>query len=398
VPQLTRRRVLEEEVPRQEEEDAEVEFRDAEGSFQEGQEDEDSDPEVVFRDPQLPAAIMANMNQADLVQAITAAVTAAMAAALPAAQAAGGPPLAHPAGGRERGFMKITKFGSAQPKEWLNWRKSFELAADINEWGQDRSRKELLANLESTAMDLVRDVTWNQFPTLQATLEHLESVFLPPQSSDLARQEFALANQQEEETVQQWHARLRTLFRRAFPLEDIPTSAVLRDRFNKGLLSEAISMESYKRGQLVGATYDQVGQAAANQAAAELFQTDARAARVSLNAMKISGGRGGTGRGKDGKFQKKKFSGDCFYCGKPGHMAHECLKKQRDIAAGAEIPEAGRGGRGGARGGRGGRSRGRGGRGGRGGFSRGIHGLEGTGVEDEEEDQESAEADEEQGN
>ena len=62
------------------------------------------------------------------------------------------------------------------------------------------------------------------------------------------------------------------------------------------------------------------------------FLASKPAKETALQAEAPSSGRDRSGKAQKG--QKKKFSGECHYCGKPGHKKADCFSRKRDEAAG----------------------------------------------------------------
>ena len=86
--------------------------------------------------------------------------------------------------------------------------------------------------MESTAAEFTSDIpSFVQGRLIDAMLNLYEARFLPAAAGQLAAAQFQTAAQMDGEMIAVWHARLRTIFERAFPGENIQNSRLLINKF-----------------------------------------------------------------------------------------------------------------------------------------------------------------------
>jgi hypothetical protein len=123
------------------------------------------------------------------------------------------------------GGHKTANFSSAEGTKWCIWRRNFEQTIQINGWANERSQREAAAAMESTAAEFTSDILAHVAGRAVADMLNLyENRFLPAAAGQLASAQFQTAAQMEGEQMAVWHARLRTIFERAFPGENIQGS------------------------------------------------------------------------------------------------------------------------------------------------------------------------------
>jgi hypothetical protein len=116
------------------------------------------------------------------------------------------------------GGHKISKFLSAEGTEWRIWRRNFEQTIQINAWPNERYQREAAAAMESTGAEFTSDIPgFVQGRNINDMLNLYETRFLPAAAGQLAAAQFQTAAQMDSEQIAVWHARLRTIFERAFP-------------------------------------------------------------------------------------------------------------------------------------------------------------------------------------
>ena len=136
---------------------------------------------------------------------------------------------------------KLDKYQSADQVEWTIWRRHFGIVADINGWNAQRRRQEIAAAMGGTAAQYVQDIPLNEGPdpnNANGLLDAYEARFVPQAASDIARDNFKKAKQDEAEDITKWHSRLRHLYQRAYPnmpAQDVLASRDLIDAFVYGL-------------------------------------------------------------------------------------------------------------------------------------------------------------------
>jgi hypothetical protein len=127
---------------------------------------------------------------------------------------------------------KTSKLSSAGGTEWRIWRRNFEQTIQINGWANERCQREAAAAMESTAAEFTSDILAHVAVKPVANMLNLyKSRFLPAAAGQLAAAQFQTAAQMDGEQIAVWHARLRTIFKCAFPGENIQGSRLLINKF-----------------------------------------------------------------------------------------------------------------------------------------------------------------------
>lgn len=323
-----------------------------------------------------------------------------------------------------RSHRRPTTFSSADGQEWVTWRRNLTTLARINTWGEQRIKDEATASFEGAAARLVGDILPLPEPvaalaaapaviaaagppqvlavparaavpavpgqTSAEFLDLLEARFLPAAQGQICRAQVGQARQAPTETVMAWHSRLRELYMRAFPGEDIEASPHITERFMVCLVDQAVGRYVYDQRP---GTYATALVHAQNKIATECVFQGATAkpgagglqaltadsgdafalARVDAigpernNSMdrnpagrftaegRFTAGRAG-GNNNDGT-RRSGPAGGCWNCN-GAHYARDCRRGQGQ-GGGQGYGRGGRGGAGGGRGGgaaRGGRS------------------------------------------
>lgn len=220
------------------------------------------------------------------------------------------------------------------------------MIAAINEWDEDRQKRELASSMEGLAARMVADIVVMEPPlpagaaaaavaaraarelarTPDAILDLYEAKFLPAAESELAVAAFEVASQSSDESVLQWHSRLRELHGRAYPGEAVDNRALI-NRFTLGLRDTQIREWTWDRRPQ---TY----------AAALLHANNKTASKAILSGAAAKAAKGGEinaisrpkGRGRDASGGGGKGPGNCFFCEKPGHFEKECRAKKQWLA------------------------------------------------------------------
>jgi hypothetical protein len=240
------------------------------------------------------------------------------------------------------GGHKTSKFSSAKGTEWRIWRRNFEQTLQINAWLNERCQREAAAAMESTAAEFPSDIpSFVAGRNIQDMLNLYETRFLPAVAGQMAAAQFQTAAQMDGEQIAVWHARLRTIFERAFPRENIQNSRLLINKFVLKLADSNIRQWTHWANP---ATYNAAMTAASNEAPSQsILAQEAGSGGKGNVAINTFGGRGGS----------------CFGCGSYDHQVAACPLTRPDQHRDSNKPR----GRGRPQGGRGGRGRG-GGRGG----------------------------------
>jgi hypothetical protein len=165
------------------------------------------------------------------------------------------------------GGHKTSKFSSAEGTEWRIWRRNFEQTLQINGWANERCQREAAAAMESSAAEFTSDIPrFVAGRNIQDMLNLYETRFLPAAAGQLAAAQFQMAAQMDGEQIAVWHARLRTIFERAFPGENIQNSRLLINKFVLKLADSNIRQWTHRANP---ATYKAAMTAASNEAASQ---------------------------------------------------------------------------------------------------------------------------------
>ena len=174
--------------------------------------------------------------------------------------------------------------------------------------------------MEGAANRAVSDLNVETFANVTLTLDAYEERFIPRAAAQLARAEFDHACQASNETVFQWHTRLREIFSRAYPERAATADRPLIDKFTIGLVDSALARHMLDHQP---ATFAQALQTAQSKQATE----DLMAARYPGQAPTLSAMSHPDGRSAG--------SSGCWYCQEPGHQRSDCSKfmQQKEIFA-----------------------------------------------------------------
>jgi hypothetical protein len=211
------------------------------------------------------------------------------------------------------GGHKTSKFSSAEGTEWRIWRRNFEQTLQINGWANKRCQREAAADMESTAAEFTSDIPgFVAGRNIQDMLNLYETRFLPAAAGQLASAQFQTAAQMDGEQIAVWHARLRTIFERAFPGENIQNSRLLINKFVLKLADSKIQQWTHRANP---ATYNAAMTAASNEAASQsILAHKAGSGGKSNVAINAFGGGGGA----------------CHGCGSYNHHIADCTKHRPD--------------------------------------------------------------------
>ena len=225
---------------------------------------------------------------------------------------------------------RVTPFTSGDGLEFVSWRRNFRLAVQINGWANDddRARREAAAAIEDPAARIVADI-----PTIAGTAEEYldlcEARFMPAAATDVARVALETAIQEADETIIQWHARLRALFQRAYP--NVLPAAVEQDhrlitQFILKCKSGHVRADAWKiRPQTFAAAYTAASNAAASQMVLEANDNPGappKMGKLRPGMMAISKPRAAP----------RKDQQRCWFCDEAGHLRLHCtmwLKAKR---------------------------------------------------------------------
>lgn len=153
------------------------------------------------------------------------------------------------------GTKKLTTLESTSGQDWRTWRSTFGTVVNINAWGDLRQRRELKAAMAGEANRLTADIEIDppalgvgqvaapgRIDNIAAALAAYERRFFSPAAGRVARAEYVNARQRPDETVTQWHGRLREMFVRAYPDDAMETSQGLITAFASGLIDQTVAV------------------------------------------------------------------------------------------------------------------------------------------------------------
>ena len=165
---------------------------------------------------------------------------------------------------RRRPLAKYPKYFNDEAKDggFLLWRSQFLEAVGINQDDDVLARRQAKLQMCMAAGSLVFDLLPEDFHSLQAFLDALESRFIPEAEANLAKVSFEKAVQTTGESIQTFHGRLRMLYRRAYPRS--PGEEPLVRRFVVGLRDPKVQEQVIRKDPR---TYFDALQAAQNELA-----------------------------------------------------------------------------------------------------------------------------------
>lgn len=211
--------------------------------------------------------------------------------------------------------VKVRSFETGSPGDWVVYRKYFEGMRAMWGWDDARSRRELITAMDGEAARMTQDINFLAAgQTFEDLIGNFEGRFITQAGAKMAQTEFRRARQMPDESLIQFHSRVRTLFTRAYPgvaTEGDGLARLLRDTFTWGLESRKV-IEYVSDSQ--PATYQDCLQRAQEKLATLVGFEEERSkrnARGSLNAVKVN---------EDGP----KDDRTCHGCGQQGHFYRQC--------------------------------------------------------------------------
>ena len=247
-------------------------------------------------------------------------------------------------GGRPGG-QRINKFGNEEDEDWMVWKRHFQNISDLNRFNDLEKRLALAGAMTGKAALATLDIDIHaavagMAATIDNILPQFEARFLPAAASQIARVNFDAARQGNQETILNYHGRLRALYNRAYPAA--ADDVLLIRRFIMGLRKKELRMQAMRQ---YPANYP---------AALEIAQNESSVQQM----VKVTELGAGTGEEpmEIGAMNPGPKTGNCHFCEKSGHWKRECelWKKAQRMQAADRGRQGGPGGRGRRRGGRGG--------------------------------------------
>lgn len=220
------------------------------------------------------------------------------------------------------GAKKLALLESTSGQDWRTWKGTFGTVAVINGWNDVRQRRELRAAMAGEAARLTCDINVDppalglhevaapgRLGNIAAALAAYESRFFPAAAGRVARADYVNAHQLPSETVQQWHGRLRDIFLRAYPNDELEANQGLISAFATGLVDQTVAMHVL---DIAPETYT---------AASDLAQMKAATA-ITLATAKRRGGHIHH-MGLNALHDNNPGSPSCWYCA-GAHKRTEC--------------------------------------------------------------------------
>ena len=226
--------------------------------------------------------------------------------------------------GREK---RLPPFTSANAKDWITWKNTFENVATLKQWGDQEKKLQLIAAMEGKAQTSVATVQVGPMNADQV-MQAYSNRFLPPQAGAQAREEFKQAAQRVDESLMEWHSRLSELFSRAHPNDDKETDIRLIERFIRGM-NHGVIMDRTNDANpqnmtdaLQVATTKLAGIQMVKQATLENKQRNYMASIAPLTQPPegTSAGEGGA----EAQAGVAALHTECFHCKRKGHYRSEC--------------------------------------------------------------------------
>jgi hypothetical protein len=132
----------------------------------------------------------------------------------------------------QAGSTRLKVFSSTNAVEWMSWKTHYLKVCEINSWPNIHRVREAQAAMAEKAAGhtadvvpvFVADPAANppvQVTTWQDLIARYQENFLPAAAGVYSHAEYSIAKQISSEDVGGWHARLRDLYNRAYPGEEV---------------------------------------------------------------------------------------------------------------------------------------------------------------------------------
>ena len=272
-----------------------------------------------------------------------AALAQILAAVQPVAAAAAGAAPLH----ERAGSTRLKAFSSTDAVEWMSWKTHYLEVCEINAWPNVRRVREARAAMAEKAARhtadvvpvYVADLLANppvQVTTWQDLIARYQEKFMPPAAGVYSRAEYNIARQLASEDVGGWHARLRDLYNRAYPGEEVDHNLPLIEKFVTQLINKEVGKFVFERDPPTFAAALALAQT--KTATDVTFKTASRASihfvnppaamadhGVNYSGRGRGGGRGARGKGGNGRSERRTEStGKCWVCDSSSHQKSAC--------------------------------------------------------------------------
>jgi hypothetical protein len=156
------------------------------------------------------------------------------------------------------GSTRLKAFSFTDTVEWMSWKTHNLEVCEINAWPNIRRVREARAAMAEKAARhtadvipvYVADLTANplvQITTWQDFITRYQEKFMPATAGVYSRAEYNIAKQISSEDVGGWHARLRDLYNRAYPGEEVDNNLPLIEKFVTQLINKEVGKFVFER-------------------------------------------------------------------------------------------------------------------------------------------------------
>lgn len=219
--------------------------------------------------------------------------------------------------------MKIERFGNEGQEDWMVFKHHISSVVMLNQYNDYQARLALSSAMTGKAalatLDIDPTAAGLTYPLMLAAFE---GRFLPASASQMARVKFDAARQGPSETVLDFHARLRSLYNKAYP-NAVDVVNLIR-RFTMGLRRREVRTQVLRHNPH---TYENALEVALNESSVlQMVKVTELGATQGVEPMEIGAMNEDANRAKQDK------RGKCHYCDRPGHWKAECrlLKKNME--------------------------------------------------------------------
>lgn len=280
----------------------------------------------------------------EMVEATAQAAAQAAAAAVAAApQQQHGPPVQQPEAGEnaaEKRFNNAARALSSVPKfdgkeNWRTFESSYLTWYRINRidrMDEEFQKRSLLSSMRGQAVEMTRPYaenteTYRNCATLNAYVDAMRAVFLPPEESELARTEFKIRKQGRKEDISTYLSAKIALWQLAYPA-DQRSFSTLMDETITGICNRIV--KRHLRYAVINNENELRRHAIRCVAAERQCYREGTAESTTLDGLAATT-RLVEQRNNDDDMEwddevRAKFDGDCNKCGKYGHRASNCWK------------------------------------------------------------------------
>lgn len=141
--------------------------------------------------------------------------------------------------------MKIPPLSEATPEAFLQWRRGATRAVALNNYDHQQARAAVALSIQGEPFRLTFHINLRLHevpcPPVAEYLDALQAIFVPESWPHQFRHHFQTAYQTPDETLADFHSRLRTLYIGAYP-NDVPeTGPLLTDRLIEGLVNKDVA-------------------------------------------------------------------------------------------------------------------------------------------------------------